>query len=85
MLSKITFAIGLTLILLLFLISYVNMSDIKLFNNYITNWVLIIICPILGIIGAILAIKSKNMLWFILNVMIALSYFLVMSISYLIA
>ena len=75
-----TFAIG----LIIYIISYLVPTNI--FNNFTQikpiGMSTIFICPILGIIGLIFSIKSKSILFSILNLILVFSFPITMFVGY---
>ena len=75
-----TFAIG----LIIYIISYLLPTN--LFNNFTQikpiGMSTIFICPILGIIGLIFSIKSKSILFSILNLILIISFPITMFVGY---
>lgn len=75
-----TFAIG----LIIYIISYLLPTN--LFNNFTQikpiGMSTIFICPILGIIGLIFSIKSKSILFSILNLILVFSFPITMFVGY---
>lgn len=75
-----TFAIG----LIIYIISYLVPTNI--FNDFTKikpiGMSTIFICPILGIIGLIFSIKSKSILFSILNLILVFSFPITMFVGY---
>lgn len=81
--QRITFILGLVLFIISVIIPYDSLEFIlgALRPVGLTS---IFICPILGIIGTIFAIKNKDLLFLILNMIQILAFPITMIVGYLI-
>ena len=80
--SRLTFLIGLVPLLIAY---FLPASIIDLFPNIKPMGIAtLIICPLLGILGIIFAIREKSLVFALLNGLLILSFPIVMSIGYFI-
>ncbi|MDO4661859.1 MAG: hypothetical protein Q4B36_01830 [Tissierellia bacterium] len=82
--SKKIFVVGLVIIFISFIIPVKSLEMIGINGIRPIGVSSLIICPILGLIGLVFAIKDKKYIFIFLNILLILSFPLVMQIGYLI-
>lgn len=80
--SKLTFILGIVLMIIAYLIPHDSMEFLLGQGLRPLGLISLFINPILGIIGSVFSFIKKQWLYFLLNIIIIFSFFIIMYVGY---